>query len=72
MTVLQQEVPDEANHAAARLAGGVVLHNPAPAVAGAVRRPTSTYWSPTARNWRPSPARPYRRRSTRSSPRPGN
>ncbi|MFD5661572.1 PfkB family carbohydrate kinase, partial [Streptomyces hirsutus] len=36
VTVLQQEVPDEANHAAARLAGGIVLHNPAPAVAGAV------------------------------------
>ncbi|WP_331449181.1 PfkB family carbohydrate kinase [Streptomyces prasinus] len=39
VTVLQQEVPDEANHAAARLAGGIVLHNPAPAVAGAVPPP---------------------------------
>ncbi|WP_073945969.1 ribokinase [Streptomyces kebangsaanensis] len=36
VTVLQQEVPDEANHAAAELAGGIVVHNPAPAVAGAV------------------------------------
>ncbi|MDN5383458.1 MULTISPECIES: ribokinase [Streptomyces] len=36
VTVLQQEVPDEANHAAAGLAGGVVVHNPAPAVTGAV------------------------------------
>jgi ribokinase len=35
VTVLQQEVPDEANHAAARLSGGLVLHNPAPAVQGA-------------------------------------
>lgn len=39
VTVLQQEVPDEANHAAARLAGGIVLYNPAPAVAGAVPPP---------------------------------
>lgn len=39
VTVLQQEVPDEANHAAARLAGGLVLHNPAPAVVGAVPPP---------------------------------
>ncbi|MFD7921027.1 ribokinase [Streptomyces sp. NPDC059740] len=39
VTVLQQEVPDEANHAAARLAGGTVLYNPAPAVAGAVPPP---------------------------------
>ncbi|OON76638.1 ribokinase [Streptomyces tsukubensis] len=31
VTVLQQEVPDEANHAAARLSGGIVVHNPAPA-----------------------------------------
>ncbi|MGW5128435.1 ribokinase [Streptomyces sp. NPDC004069] len=36
VTVLQQEVPDEANHAAAELAGGIVVHNPAPAVEGAV------------------------------------
>ncbi|MFE0102419.1 ribokinase [Streptomyces sp. NPDC059009] len=36
VTVLQQEVPDAANHAAARLAGGMVLYNPAPAVTGAV------------------------------------
>jgi ribokinase len=36
VTVLQQEVPDEANHAAAELAGGIVVHNPAPAVAGAI------------------------------------
>ncbi|MDI3402413.1 ribokinase [Streptomyces cavernicola] len=36
VTVLQQEVPDSANHAAARLAGGLVLYNPAPAVDGAV------------------------------------
>ncbi|MDQ8703575.1 ribokinase [Streptomyces sp. LHD-70] len=36
VTVLQQEVPDTANHAAARLAGGLVLYNPAPAVEGAV------------------------------------
>ncbi|MGH4031519.1 ribokinase [Actinomycetota bacterium Odt1-20B] len=35
VTVLQQEVPDAANHAAARLAGGMVLYNPAPAVTGA-------------------------------------
>ncbi|MEU5838748.1 ribokinase [Streptomyces diacarni] len=35
VTILQQEVPDEANHAAARLAGGTVLYNPAPAVEGA-------------------------------------
>ncbi|NSC25375.1 ribokinase [Streptomyces albus subsp. chlorinus] len=35
VTVLQQEVPDEANHEAARLSGGTVLYNPAPAVAGA-------------------------------------
>ncbi|MDJ1138021.1 ribokinase [Streptomyces iconiensis] len=34
VTVLQQEVPDEANHEAARLSGGLVLHNPAPAAAG--------------------------------------
>ncbi|PZG68169.1 ribokinase, partial [Streptomyces sp. NTH33] len=27
VTVLQQEVPDEANHAAAELAGGIVVHN---------------------------------------------
>lgn len=39
VTVLQQEVPDEANHAAVRLAGGTVLYNPAPAVAGAVVPP---------------------------------
>ncbi|MFD4953559.1 ribokinase [Streptomyces sp. NPDC058451] len=36
VTVLQQEVPDEANHAAAELAGGIVVYNPAPAVEGAV------------------------------------
>jgi ribokinase len=36
VTVLQQEVPDEANHAAAELAGGIVVHNPAPAVTGAL------------------------------------
>ncbi|NLU68624.1 ribokinase [Streptomyces sp. HNM0574] len=35
VTVLQQEVPDEANHEAARRSGGIVLHNPAPAVEGA-------------------------------------
>ncbi|MBQ1123099.1 ribokinase [Streptomyces sp. B15] len=35
VTVLQQEVPDEANHEAARLSGGTVLYNPAPAVTGA-------------------------------------
>lgn len=34
VTVLQQEVPDEANHEAARLSGGIVLYNPAPAVEG--------------------------------------
>ncbi|MGW7520494.1 ribokinase [Streptomyces sp. NPDC054796] len=34
VTVLQQEVPEEANQAAARLSGGLVLHNPAPASAG--------------------------------------
>lgn len=39
VTVLQQEVPDAANHAAARLAGGLVLYNPAPAVEGAVPPP---------------------------------
>ncbi|UGY94590.1 ribokinase [Streptomyces gobiensis] len=39
VTVLQQEVPDDANHAAARLAQGTVLYNPAPAVAGAVPPP---------------------------------
>ncbi|MFD6416652.1 ribokinase [Streptomyces sp. NPDC060194] len=39
VTVLQQEVPDEANHAAARLSGGLVLMNPAPAVPGAVLPP---------------------------------
>ncbi|MFJ6214835.1 ribokinase [Streptomyces sp. NPDC092296] len=39
VTVLQQEVPDEANHAAARLAGGIVLHNPAPAATGVVPPP---------------------------------
>ncbi|AEW98413.1 ribokinase (plasmid) [Streptantibioticus cattleyicolor NRRL 8057 = DSM 46488] len=39
VTVLQQEVPDEANHAAARLAGGTVVYNPAPAVPGAVIPP---------------------------------
>ncbi|MER5884094.1 ribokinase [Streptomyces sp. NPDC001941] len=36
VTLLQQEVPDEANHAAARLSGGLVVYNPAPAVPGAV------------------------------------
>ncbi|KPC96395.1 ribokinase [Streptomyces sp. NRRL F-6602] len=35
VTVLQQEVPDEANHEAAQLSGGTVLYNPAPAVPGA-------------------------------------
>lgn len=39
VTVLQQEVPDEANHAAARLSGGLVLHNPAPAHEGSVPPP---------------------------------
>ena len=34
VTVLQQEVPHEANEAAARLAGGLVLVNPAPVRAG--------------------------------------
>ena len=34
VTVLQQEVPDAANHEAARLSGGLVVHNPAPAVEG--------------------------------------
>lgn len=34
VTVLQQEVPQEANNEAARLSGGTVLYNPAPAVAG--------------------------------------
>lgn len=34
VTVLQQEVPHEANHEAARLSGGTVLYNPAPAVDG--------------------------------------
>jgi len=34
VTVLQQEVPHEANDAAARLAGGLVLVNPAPARTG--------------------------------------
>jgi len=35
VTLLQQEVPAEANHAAARLSGGILLHNPAPARPGA-------------------------------------
>ncbi|WP_019544332.1 ribokinase [Streptomyces sulphureus] len=39
VTVLQREVPDEANEAAARLAGGTVLYNPAPAVTGATVPP---------------------------------
>ena len=39
VTVLQQEVPDEANHAAARLAGGTVLYNPAPVTHGSVPPP---------------------------------
>ncbi|WP_017573166.1 ribokinase [Nocardiopsis halotolerans] len=30
VTLLQQEVPDEANHAAARLSSGTVIYNPAP------------------------------------------
>jgi ribokinase len=39
VTMLQQEVPDGANRAAVRLAGGIVLHNPAPAVPGAALPP---------------------------------
>ncbi|MFD6426248.1 ribokinase [Streptomyces sp. NPDC060198] len=39
VTVLQQEVPDEANHAAARLAGGTVLYNPAPVTPGTTPPP---------------------------------
>ncbi|WP_037909098.1 ribokinase [Actinacidiphila yeochonensis] len=39
VTVLQQEVPDEANHAAARLAGGTVLYNPAPVTQESVPPP---------------------------------
>ncbi|MGW8379438.1 ribokinase [Streptomyces sp. ODS28] len=35
VTVLQQEVPDEANQEAARRSTGMVLYNPAPAVEGA-------------------------------------
>jgi len=39
VTVLQQEVPDGANHAAARLAGGTVLYNPAPVTQGSMPPP---------------------------------
>ncbi|MCA1221255.1 ribokinase [Streptomyces sp. 8L] len=39
VTVLQQEVPDGANHAAARLAGGTVLYNPAPVTQGSTPPP---------------------------------
>lgn len=35
VTVLQQEVPEAANRAAARLAGGTLIYNPAPGTTGA-------------------------------------
>ncbi|GAA4883848.1 ribokinase [Kitasatospora terrestris] len=34
VTLLQHEVPVEVDHAAARLAGGLLVHNPAPALVG--------------------------------------
>ncbi|WP_212533186.1 ribokinase [Actinospica durhamensis] len=42
VTVLQQEVPHEANDAAARLAGGIVLVNPAPVREGGNPLPSRT------------------------------